>query len=388
MRKSLQQTISRPIIFSASKYSLDDIKKQVLVLEVLDTYQEQLEELFLIRNPQFRFNKNYQKEFAVFVKKISHNKPLEKSGQWAYYPWSRTLLHCLDESYLIETKTARNVYLITKEEQKIFYQAKVGVAGLSVGSHVALTIALSDGAKNMKLADYDTVSLSNLNRLRYPLNSLGKNKAVFCAERIYEMNPYANLTIYNEGITEKNIEEFLLKPKIDVLIEEMDNPYLKIKIRFLARKLGIPVIMAADNGDGVIVDIERYDLNKNYPILHGILGKMTLEDFKSIPPKDFPRIIAKIAGANIADLRMLYSVTEVGKSIYSWPQLGNAATLCGSILTYLARSIILKDKKIKSGRYEVNPKEIFESGYKSVQEVRKRKLAREKFLKMLGLENK
>jgi molybdopterin/thiamine biosynthesis adenylyltransferase len=244
------------------------------------------------------------------------------------------------------------------------------------------------GAKYMKLADNDVISLSNLNRIRYPLESIGENKAVYCAKQIYEINPYADLKIYKEGITEKNINEFLKKPKIDILIEEMDNPYLKVKIRFLARKLGIPVIMAADNGDGVIVDIERYDLNKNYPILHGILGKMTPEDFKSIPPKDVPRIIAKIAGANIADLRMLYSVTEVGKSIYSWPQLGNATTLCGSILTYLARSIILKDKKIKSGRYEVNPKEIFESGYKSVQEVRKRKLAREKFLKMLGLENK
>jgi len=353
---------------------------------IVDQYLQNLEELFLLRNPRYRFNKNYKEDFELFKKQHLGRKSFFEKGNWFYFPWSNTILHFLPHNLHQELRTGRNLYLIRKEEQVKYYKAKVGVLGMSVGSHAALTIVMTGGSRHIKIADPDILSGDNLNRIRTGFQNVGINKAVAVARQIYEMNPYARVEIYQEGITEKNISRFL--KGLDVLVEEMDNPYLKVKIRFLARKLGIPVIMAADNGDGIIVDVERYDLNKKYPVLHGILGKMTPEDFKNIPPKDIPRIIAKIAGANIADLRMLYSVTEVGKSIYSWPQLGNAATLCGSILAYLARTIILKDKKIKSGRYEVNPKEIFESGYKLVKEVRKRKLAREKFLKMLGLENK
>jgi hypothetical protein len=343
----------KPIILDANKISLEKIKKQYKIIEIIDSYKQQLEDYFLIKNPKYKFIKDYKDDFEIFLKKFLKNKPLQKSGKWIYFPWDKKLIHCLDEKLLFETRTARNVYLITREEQKIFYQAKVGIAGLSVGSHIALTITLSGGAKNMKLADNDTISLSNLNRLRYPLNSLGKNKAVFCAERIYEMNPYANLTIYNEGITEKNIMEFLFKPKLDVLIEEMDNPYLKILVRELARKYRIPVIMAADNGDNIIVDVERYDLHSGYPILHGLLGKIRAQDFKDIKPADLPRVIGRIAGVNLATPRMLQSVLEVGKTIYSWPQLGNAATLCGAILTQLTRKIILGDK-VKEGRIDFN----------------------------------
>jgi hypothetical protein len=111
--------------------------------------------------------------------------------------------------------------------------------------------------------------------------------------------------------------------------------------------------MAADNGDNIIVDVERYDLHSGYPILHGLLGKIRAQDFKDIKPADLPRVIGRIAGVNLATPRMLQSVLEVGKTIYSWPQLGNAATLCGAILTQLTRKIILGDK-VKEGRIDFN----------------------------------
>jgi len=346
---------TKPIILNNKRVL--KINKEYKPVFVVDNYKDQLEDLFLIRNPKYKFIKDYQKDFKSFVKKFLKNKSIEDSGNWIYYPWNKTLLHCLNENYLIETKSARNVYLITREEQKTFYNSTIGIAGLSVGSHAALTIAMSCGAKNMKLADNDVISLSNLNRLRYPLTSIGKNKAVFCAEQIYEMNPYANIMVYQNGITEENIEEFLLKPKIDVLIEEMDNLYLKIRIREIAKKHRIPVIMATDHDDNILVDIERYDLNPNYPILHGLLEGLTSKDFKNFEPKDLVKLTSKIAGANFATPRMLKSLLEVGKTIYSWPQLGSAATLCGVALTYLTKKIVLKEK-IKSGRILININEI------------------------------
>jgi molybdopterin/thiamine biosynthesis adenylyltransferase len=275
----------------------------------------------------------------------------------------------LDEKLLFEIRTARNLYLISKDEQKRFYNARIAVAGLSVGSHVALTITMTGGSKFLKIADPDEISASNLNRIRTGMHNIGVNKAVAVSRQIYEINPFAKLEVFSEGINEKNIEKFLLKPKVDLLIEEMDNLYLKIKIREIAKKHKIPVIMATDNGDNIIVDIERYDLKPNYPILHGLV-KLASDDLKNIPPQEIPKYAAKIAGANLATPKMLYSMLEVGKSIYSWPQLGNAATLCGVILTYLARKIISREKIIE-GRIDFNVDKLLSILPKNYEEERK-----------------
>lgn len=343
----------KPIILKAKSFNLKKFKSQNKVKEIIDNFLSQLEDYFLINNPKYKFIKDYKKDFEVFVKKYSKSQKLEKIGNWIYFPWNQKLIHILEEKHFFQTKTARNIYLLYPEEQKKFYNAKIGVAGLSVGSHAALTIAMVGGPKLIKIADNDEISLSNLNRLRYPVFSVGQNKAIFCAQNIYEINPYAKLDIYSEGINEKNLEKFLLKPKIDVLIEEMDNLYLKIKIREIAKKYKIPVIMATDHGDNILVDIERYDLNPNYPILHGLIGNMTSKDFLDLKPQDMVKLTGKLAGAELSSFRTLYSLTQVGKTIYSWPQLGNAATLCGAVSAYLAKKIIL-NHKIKEGRFLVD----------------------------------
>jgi hypothetical protein len=138
----------------------------------------------------------------------------------------------------------------------------------------------------------------------------------------------------------------------------MDNPYLKLRAREVARASRVPMIMAADNGDGVIVDIERYDIQPDRPLLHGILGDMHPRDLVNIDPKQLPNIIAKMAGADFASARMLSSVDAVGKTIYSWPQLGTAATLCGSTLANLARRIVIGEQ-LSSGRFVVDELEMF-----------------------------
>jgi hypothetical protein len=176
------------------------------------------------------------------------------------------------------------------------------------------------------------------------------------------------------------MSEFFEAPKLNVFIEEMDNPYFKFKSREEARKRGIATIMATDNGDGVIADVERYDISSSYPIFHGLAGKLSAEGLKNMPPKDLPKVAGKIAGANLVVPRMLESVAEVGKSLYSWPQLGTAANMCGTILAYLTREIILKNPKIKSGRRQMSTEATFISDYNSITQ----KLSRKKtFLKFI-----
>lgn len=349
-------------------------------ISVVDEMRRNCEELFLLRNPKYKFDKNYQDEFKKFFNQFKD----DGFGNWFYFPWSNLLVRYLPEDLHQELRTGRNKHLITEEEQRRFYDATIAFLGMSVGSHVATTIAMTGGARHIKLADPDTLSGDNLNRIRTGFQNVGTKKVIAVARQIYEMNPYAEVALFDEGLTEENMVQFL--QGLDVLVEEMDNPYLKIKVRFEARVKKIPIVMAADNGDGIIADVERFDLEPERPILHGLLGSMTPEDLKNVAPRDLPRVVTKIVGPNLAHLRALESVFEVGKSIYSWPQLGTAATMCGSVLAYLARRIALRDPKIKSGRFEVNPDSIFEHEYHTAHETAARAKQRAEILKKMGIE--
>ncbi|MEN9342197.1 MAG: hypothetical protein RIQ54_453 [Candidatus Parcubacteria bacterium] len=352
---------------------------------VVDEYRSQLEDLFLLRNPRYRFFKNYQDDFEEFVREHGGDRDdLILSGEWFYYPWLNSIVHVLPDSDYQEMRMGRNRNLIQHDEQRSYYDAIVAIDGMSVGSHVALTLAMTGGARHIKIADMDTISGSNLNRIRTGIPSVGVHKAVLVARSIYEINPYAMVEVYDRGITAENIEQFLLNPRVDVLVEEADNPWVKLRLREIARANRIPVVMAADNGDGIIADVERFDVTPSYPVLHGIMGNLTSSQLRDVAAPDLPKIIARMAGANIAHLRMIESVAQVGISIYSWPQLGTAATLCGSVLSYLVRNIVLKNSAMRSGRFEVNPDAIFLHGYSSVSQTEIRNRKRARLLKRLG----
>jgi hypothetical protein len=262
---------TKPIIFNARKYSLDFLKKRLKVTKVIDTYRLQLEDLFLIRNPRFRFNKNYQKDLTKFVKEHTKGLPLEKCGNWVYFPWNGLLVHYLEDSLHQELRTARNKNFITSEEQEKLYNTTIGIAGLSVGSNIAIALSLMGACRKIKIADPDVIAPSNLNRIITDFTNVGINKAVVIARYIYQVNPYAEIEIFEEGINKKNIKEFL--KGLDILIEELDDIKIKIEIRKLARRKKIPVIMATDNGDNVIIDIERFDIKPNLPLFHGNIKK-------------------------------------------------------------------------------------------------------------------
>jgi molybdopterin/thiamine biosynthesis adenylyltransferase len=328
-------------------------------ISIINEIERNLEELFLLRNPKYRFDKNYENDFKIFLTEYSN----KSFGNWFYFPWSKTLICYFPEELHQELRTGRNKYLITAQEQSRFYDATVVFLGMSVGSHIAIVMTMSGGAKHLRLADPDVLSGDNLNRIRTGFQNVGLNKAVVVARQIYEINPYAEVKIYTDGIADENADAIF--ENADVVVEEMDNMYWKLRARELAREKGIAVLMGTDNGDGAIIDIERYDISRELPILNGYAKGLSAEKLKSMNPKDLPKVAGKIAGANLTVSRMLYSVSEVGKSLYSWPQLGTAANMCGSIIAMLARRIINKDAKIKSGRYSMNLDSKFESGYRS-----------------------
>lgn len=352
------------------------------IRHVSDDYEEQLREYFGIMNPALVYAPGFEDTFQAYLKSIQKKTPLWRHGRWIYFPWLSTLTHILEEDAFQIVRTARNRNLVTREEQEKFYNSTVGIAGLSVGNSVALAIVLSGGAKHIKLADYDRLALTNINRVRTGVHNLGLPKAVITAREIYTINPYAKVEIFSDGLTKKNISRFF--SGLDLVIDEIDNLALKHVIREQAKKRRIAVLMGADNGDNAIIDIERYDKNPQQKFFHGRLGKTSYEALSKLDKFGIGRTITRHLGPENVTPRMLGSLQQMGRTIVSWPQLGGAALLNGCAIAYCARKV-LTDAPLEGDRALISLDEKLIPGYNSAQAKKSRaKIARE-FGRSFGL---
>lgn len=339
---------------------------------VRDDFEEQLREQFQISNPTLVFAPDFEDRFQWHLALLAKKKSLWQRGRWVYFPWLSALAHILEDREFQRVRTARNRNLITAEEQEKFYHSVIGIAGLSVGNSAALAIVLSGGGRHLRLADYDNLALSNLNRIRAGVDSLGIPKIEMTARQIYALNPYAKIDLFSDGINEKNIAKFFSgPPKIDLVVEEIDNLGMKYRVREYAKKLRIPVIMGTDDGDDAVVDIERYDLSPHTPLFHGRLGKVSYGGLKALPKMKAGFTVARHVGPELVPLRMQESLAEIGKTIVSWPQLGGSALLNGCALAYCARKI-LTGQSLAGNRAVISLDEKLEIGYDSAPRRKKR----------------
>ena len=166
------------------------------IQQVVDDYREQLHELYAIKNPAKVYSTDFEINFVSYIEALQKNKPFHEQGRWVYFPWLGSLVHVLEDNDFQLVRTARNKNLISPEEQEKFYEATIGIGGLSVGNSVALAIVLQGGGRRMRLADYDRLALSNTNRIRAGVQNLGVSKVVMTARQIYEANPYAEVEIF------------------------------------------------------------------------------------------------------------------------------------------------------------------------------------------------
>lgn len=354
-----QKNTYKPLIFklvdSTQKSAFEELLQNKNNLQVYDHIYSQVEELIKCLQPTIVFLPPAELAKAV----NNHFGDVEPAlyGVWVYYPWAEKLVHLLDEDEFAIVRTNRNKHKITAAEQAKLATKKIGVMGLSVGQSVSLALAMERGFGELRIADFDELDLSNLNRIRTAVYNLKLKKTVIVAREIAEIDPFLNVVCFEEGITEENLTQFLTENgKLDLLIDECDSFDIKINARNKAKALGIPVLM--EGSDRGTIDIERFDLEPERPVLHGMVAHLDMSKYKSLTTMDerIPYITA-VTGVDTLSPRMKASAIELMSTISTWPQLASAVTYGGGITADLARKIMLNSLKI-SGRFFIDMDEL------------------------------
>ena len=269
--------------------------------------------------------------------------------RWAYYPWRRTVVAVLGPRGFRAVRLDRNRNVITVDEQTRLGALRIGVAGLSVGHVIAHTLAVQGLGGELRLADFDHLELSNLNRVPATVLDIGVNKAEVAARRIAELDPYQHVRVLDAGLTVDTVDEFL--DGLEILVEECDSLDMKAMVRERARALGIPVLMATS--DRGLVDVERFDLEPQRPILHGLLGGLDTALLSGMTNRQKVPHMARLLEADHLSARLVASVVEIDRTLSTWPQVASEVVLGATAIAEAVRRIGLGEP-LRSGRTRID----------------------------------
>ncbi|MCV7434764.1 Rv1355c family protein [Mycolicibacterium bacteremicum] len=265
--------------------------------------------------------------------------------RWVYYPWRRSVVAMLGPGAYRRLRLDRNRNLITDAEQDTLAQLRVGVIGLSVGHVIAHTLAAQGICGELRLADFDELEAANLNRVPATVFDEGINKATIAARRIAELDPYLRVQVHGSAITADTIDAFL--DGLDIVVEECDSLDTKALVREAARARRIPVLMTTS--DRGLLDVERFDLHPERPILHGLLGDVDTADLAGLSSTDKVPYVLGLLDAKALSARMAASLCEVGETLSTWPQLAGEVVLGAALIAESVRRIGLGEP-LASGR--------------------------------------
>ncbi|MGE0562565.1 MAG: Rv1355c family protein [Flavobacteriales bacterium] len=322
---------------------------------IIDEIYSQLQELVKLKHPKIKFT---AEQLEQKITEHLNGVKLDYYGYWIYYPWLNKLIHLLNEHEFVEVRTNRNQYKITPEEEELLSKKTIGIIGLSVGKAIALTIAMERICGELIIADFDVIELSNLNRIQTGVQNFNVKKTAVVAREIAEIDPYLKVTCLSEGLTEENLTEFFYPngKKLDLCIEVCDGLSTKIFARQKAKEYKIPVVM--NSSDRGTTDIERFDLDPDLPILHGLIDHLDLTLVKQAKTNEekVPYLLPML-GLETSSTRLRASMLEIEQTITTWPQLASGVIIGGGICTDVCRRILLNQFH-DSGRYFVDLEEI------------------------------
>jgi sulfur carrier protein ThiS adenylyltransferase len=121
-----------------------------------------------------------------------------------------------------------NRFYYTEDQIQKLKNTRIGIAGAGgLGSNCALAL-IRCGFDNFIIADFDIVSVSNLNRQQYLPSDIDKPKVECLRRNLLAINPDITCEIYRERVTASNAHEIF--GSCTCIIEAFDNAESKAMI--------------------------------------------------------------------------------------------------------------------------------------------------------------
>ena len=158
----------------------------------------------------------------------------------------------------------RQITLIGEEKTRKLVDSSVMIFGIGgVGSFTAEALARC-GVGKLILVDFDTVSISNVNRqLIADTTTVGQKKTAVMAERIRKINPDCTVIEKDVFVNSDNAKVILSGEKLDYVVDAIDNVTAKIAIIQYCKENDISVLSSMGTGNKLdpfkfkIADIEK-----------------------------------------------------------------------------------------------------------------------------------
>lgn len=167
-----------------------------------------------------------------------------------------------------------------EEGQRRLAQSSALVVGLGgLGAPVATYLAAA-GVGKLGLADFDTVSESNLQRqILYTENQVGLPKAECAAQRLKAINSKLDIALYPQGLSKDKAEEIIWE--YDVVLDCTDNFAARMLIDSACARAGKPWVHGSIEGLYGQVTIFNGKTSKRYADLYADAPALAAE---SRPP--------------------------------------------------------------------------------------------------------
>lgn len=218
----------------------------------------------------------------------------------------------------------RQITLIGEEKTDKLIGSSVMIFGIGgVGSFTAEAISRC-GVGKIILVDFDTVSLSNINRqLIADTTTIGKKKTSVMAERIKNINPDCTVIEKDVFVTAENAVEIIKSEEVDYVIDAIDNVTAKIAIIEYCKANNISIISSMGTG------------NKLDPF------KFKIADIQKTSVCPLARVMRyELKKRNVTKVDVLYSEEEPCKSGERVPASISFVPSVAGLL--IARHVILK----------------------------------------------
>lgn len=264
-------------------------------------------------------------------------------GEHVYFSWGEcAIFNILPLDMYYQLITWRNKEKIHLQEQEILSRKTVGVVGASVGSFVCKILAKS-GIQYLKIAEPKFIKPSNAPRLYTDsVRYYGVHKLRPLVENLYEFNPYLGIDIFEEGINQGNIENFL--NGVDVVVDAADDPRTKTLIHHHCEKNKLPLVYGFDERGSLI--IQRYDKPELNSYSPPRFTEMELIELNSLSRQDYILrlldFIPELRGVDKLSPRQKLTVDGmVNGTRGGFSQLAWEASLFGSYVTKAVLDILL-----------------------------------------------